>query len=372
MSIAYFVHELADPAVRRRADMLRMGGQEATLIGFDRVRDGQSRPPPAGAHVVGRTHNQAFLQRIAAVIGAVPKTLRIKQAWSAADVILARNLEMLFLAVIAARVAGVRARIVYECLDLHRLMLSRGPMGAALRMIERACLRRASLVVTSSPAFDRHFRSVQRYEGPMLLIENRVLTADAPAQPLRRPSGPPWTIAWCGVLRCARSFNALRALAQGHPEGVRILLRGAPALDAIPGFHEALAHTPNMTFGGAYAAADLPEIYGNAHFAWAIDYYEAGGNSDLLLPNRLYESLAFGAAPIAVEGVETARWLQRRGVGILLREPIETSLTAFLEAETPERYIAVEGAIAELDPDLVWMTPDTCRTLTAQITGAAA
>lgn len=370
MSIAYFVHELADPAVRRRADTLRMGGQQVALFGFDRVRDGQSQPSPPGAHVLGRTRNQAFAQRVLAVAAAVPKALGLREAWRTADAILARNLEMLFLAVATTQLSGARTRIVYECLDLHRLILDRGPAGALLRAIERSCLRRAALVVTSSPAFDRHFRTTQRYDGPMLLVENKVLGA-TPAPPGKRQSGPPWTIAWCGVLRCARSFSALRALAQARPEGVRVVLRGAPALDALPSFHDALAQTPNMTFGEAYAAADLPGIYGDAHFAWAIDYYEAGGNSDLLLPNRLYESLAFGAAPIAVEGVATAQWLERHGVGVVLRDPIETSLMAFVDGLTADGYAATEGAIAKLDPELTWMTPQACRALTAQIAGVA-
>ena len=42
---------------------------------------------------------------------------------------------------------------------------------------------------------------------------------------------------------------------------------------------------------------------GDVHFTWAIDFYEAGANSDWLLPNRLYEGGAHGAVPIALAGV---------------------------------------------------------------------
>ena len=52
-----------------------------------------------------------------------------------------------------------------------------------------------------------------------------------------------------------------------------------------PNFTRVAAH-PHMTFTAPHRQ-DLPRIYAEAHFVWAIDYFEAGGNSDWLLPNRL-------------------------------------------------------------------------------------
>ena len=37
MRIAYFVHDLSDPAVGRRVRMLRTGGAEVTVLGFRRA-----------------------------------------------------------------------------------------------------------------------------------------------------------------------------------------------------------------------------------------------------------------------------------------------------------------------------------------------
>ena len=41
-----------------------------------------------------------------------------------ANVILARNLEMLVLAIRARKRYAPQARVVYECLDIHRMLLS--------------------------------------------------------------------------------------------------------------------------------------------------------------------------------------------------------------------------------------------------------
>ncbi len=371
MKVAYFAHELADPAVRKRVRMLEAGGCAVSLLGFERVR-GAPTAHEATGHILGRTRNQLMFARIGSVILAIPRALRIQSLWRDADFFMARNLEMLILVTLLTRVVRPGARIIYECLDIHRLMLSAGIVGAAIRTVERACLKRCALIVTSSPAFERnYFRKTQRFAGEILLVENKVLalTSLAPAPPLA--AGPPWIIAWCGVLRCRRSFEALRDLAVASEGRVLIQLWGTPALDQIPNFHEVVAATPNMVFQGRYEPDQLADIYASAHFAWAIDFYEAGGNSDWLLPNRLYESLAFGAAPIAITGTETARWLGAHRVGEVLDAPIEKNLGPFLAGLTSDAFRLLRAAVLQLDPDLTRFTPAACRALAGRLAGNA-
>jgi succinoglycan biosynthesis protein ExoL len=298
--------------------------------------------------------------------------MRLKRAWRDADLVVARNLEMLALVMALTRLAGIRPRIAYECLDIHRLMLARGPGPSLLRAIERACLRRVALVVTSSPAFERrYFREMQHFAGQVLLAENKVFAAAAPEK--ARPSeSPPWVVAWCGVLRCARSLRLLRAAADTQQGRVRVELWGTPALDQIPDFHALVSGSPNIQFRGRYQPEDLAAIYAGAHFAWAVDFYEAGGNSDWLLPNRLYESLSFGAVPIAAAGVETARWLKDHGVGVVLETPLERTLEAFLATLDSAAYRALRTAADDLDPGVTRLTPEACRDFAARLAGAAA
>jgi hypothetical protein len=139
---------------------------------------------------------------------------------------------------------------------------------------------------------------------------------------------------------------------------VEIALWGAPALDQIPDFAEAVAATPHLTFHGAYQREDLPRIYGAAHFVWTGDYFEQGGNSDWLLPNRLYEGLAHSAVPIAIDGVETAHWLKQHDVGIVLEEPVETSLPAFIKTLNEDAYAALRAKSAGLDRNAIAFTRD--------------
>ncbi len=96
---------------------------------------------------------------------------------------------------------------------------------------------------------------------------------------------------------------------------------------------------PNVTYHGPYSGAqELASAYSQVHFAWAVDFYEEGQNSSWLLPNRLYESIYFGAIPMALDSVETGRWLQHHNAGVQLREGEAQELVALLSALTPERY----------------------------------
>jgi succinoglycan biosynthesis protein ExoL len=370
MSIAYFVHELADPAVQKRVSMLEAGDHEVTLLGFDRIRGAE--PVPHRGHVLGRTENRRLAARVASVAAAIPRAQRVSALWRNANLVIARNLEMLVLVMILTRLQNVRPRIVYECLDVHALMVAKGLFPSLLRALERACLKRVALVVTSSPAFEqRYFRERQQFSGDVLLAENKVLAPSTPAKTHRR-DGPPWIIAWCGVLRCARSLRLLRAVADNCDGRVRVELWGTPALDQIPDFHDIVAGGGHLAFKGRYEPQDLSAIYAHAHFAWAVDFYEAGGNSDWLLPNRLYESLCFGAVPIAASGVETARWLEQHGVGVVLDPPLDSAFEGFLRNLDHGSYQALQSAAERLDPSATRFTPEACRDFAAQLAGAAA
>ena len=357
MRVAYFVHELGDPAVQKRMRMLRTTGHRVSMLGFERSRP---TPPSIGTptFVLGQTQSGKFLHRALSVLLALPRAWSEQRHWADADVVLARNLETLAIVCALAPIVRFRGRLIYECLDIHRLLLRQDRVGEALRAIERRCLRSVSGLMVSSPAFVEHyFKPIQNYDGPVKLVENKIVDANAgEATRTAEPAAKPWTIAWCGVLRCAKSFALLRGLAAASDGRVQIALWGTPALDQIPDFNEAAATTPNMRFHGAYQREDLSRIYREAHFVWTGDYFEQGGNSDWLLPNRLYEGLAHGAVPLATDGVEAARWLKDHDVGVVLDEPVETSLPGFMNALNDETYTSLRVKAAGLDRTAVAFT----------------
>lgn len=374
MKLAYFVHDLTDPAVARRVRMLKAGGADPVVLGFRREAQAPAAIEGAPAIDLGRTYDARLAHRAAATALTALSAGRLRDHLRGAEVVVARTLEMLAVAEAARRLAGSRARLVYECLDIHRLMLKPGGKGRALRAVERWLMRRADLLVVSSPAFlDAYFRPLQGVGGELtietLLVENKVLELEgSEAMAAGPPPGPPWRIGWLGAIRCRRSLAILADLAVRRPDLVDIRIHGRPAYTEFDDFDAQLAAVPNLTFGGAYRAADLPRLYGETHFAWAIDYMEAGLNSDWLLPNRLYEASRHGAIPIALSGVQTGRYLRDLGFGLRLPDPAD--LEAALDALTPAAYGRLRAELAAIPVRTFVADVEDCRRLVAHLSGA--
>jgi succinoglycan biosynthesis protein ExoL len=352
--------DLADVNIQRRTEMLCAGGAQVTVAGFRRVP--QSVENVAGCRTLdfGQTSNARFFQRIIAVAQKLISLRRYKALFTDADVIIARNLDMLLIATCGRTLCKPLPVLVYEVLDIHPLMLNKGPVGLVLRWLERQLSRRAAAIVTSSPGFVSHyFQSIARLRIPICLVENKVLYIDeemAPCEvpPPRRP-GPPWVIGWFGKLRCTRSLRLLIELAKQSEGAVQVVIRGEPLRHLFGDFEKMVRDLPGVKFLGPYRnPQDLQNIYRGVHFSWAIDMFEEGLNSSWLLPNRVYEGGLYGAVPIAVGSVETGRFLKQLRVGVLLTDPLACSLRDFLATLTPQKYHDLETAILSL-PRATWL-----------------
>ena len=350
LKVAYFVHDLSDPAVGRRVCMLRAGGAEPVVLGFRRSSIAPTSIDGAPVVDLGRTHDGRLTHRARATLRAAGGAWRLRGALGGADVILARSLEMLLIAWTARLLCGLSAGMVYECLDIHRVMLRGDVVGRAMRALERALIRVCSLVIVSSPAFAREYFGARQGMGPdtsppILLLENKVLEVDGPHDRSRRQrsAGRPWRIAWLGAIRCRRSLDILTAMAKRRPDLVEIHIHGRPAYSEFADFDAQTAQAPNVSFGGAYGPNDLERLYGHADFSWAVDYMEEGQNSAWLLPNRVYESSRHGATPIALRDVETGRYLEARDFGVRLADAED--IEVFLDQLTPEAYAGLTARL---------------------------
>jgi succinoglycan biosynthesis protein ExoL len=295
----------------------------------------------------------------------------LRRAVAQAEVLVARNLEML---VLAARLTDGR-RLVYECLDIHRLLLvSSGHLARFVQWVERRLLTRVDLILTSSPRFEiAYFRERRALTTPILLVENKVLAlqeagVSASGRSQVVAHGGPWIIGWFGMLRCRRTLEILSRLAARSKGRIEVVIAGIPSDAEFENFAETVAAMPHVTFKGRYAAGDLPALYGAVHFAWAIDYFEEGLNSAWLLPNRLYESLDNGVVPIALASVETGVWLTEHGTGVVMDDP-DRELPAYLRQLTELAYRALTAKVRALPPSLVRTDTRECAVLVDAVIG---
>ena len=371
-NFVYFVHDLDDPAVERRVRMLapHIDGS-IVVLGFYR---GERAPVTlGGARVIslGRTHHARLGRRVVSVLGAVARLRTHKKTLAEADLIIARLVETLSMAVIARRLFSRRSvPIVYECLDIHTIMVGDRFVGRTMRRLERNLLRQCAGLIVSSPAFLwHHFERLNTPLPRIWVVENKVLETEVEPRLTRlmaerendeQSARRAWRIGWFGYIRCRRSMNLLVDLCRKYPELVEITIAGRVMDDQIPNFDDLVSSVPNMNFGGIYdRTIDLPALYHGVDFSWTMDFYQQGFNSDWLLPNRIYEGPLYGAVPIAMSGTQTADWLTAHGIGIILPEPIESTLPSFVDEMNSNRLTRLRSAIEDIPlSDLVCGTAE--------------
>ncbi|MBZ9956709.1 MULTISPECIES: glycosyltransferase family 4 protein [unclassified Mesorhizobium] len=378
LNVLYLVHDVSDPAVRRRITMLRAGGAQVTLAGFRRTANRIADVEGLRPLDLGATRDGRFAQRLTAVAKAAVSIGTRLRGMPRPDLIIARNLEMLALARRANTAFGAAVPIVYECLDIHRLMLRSDAVGKALRATERYLARDVRLLVTSSPAFTaNYFEPYGQVTAPVELVENKYFEAAAilPAEHemAEAPVAPPWRIGWFGALRCRRSLELLADFSRRADGRFEIVLRGRPALTEFPDFHAFVEAEPWLSFRGPYRnPEDMAAIYRDVHFSWAIDFFEAGQNSEWLLPNRLYEGCRFGAVPISMANTETGRFLGRQGIGILLPEASPDALEAAIGKMEERRFSTLKERVLSRNPRIWSYDRSDCQALVDKLRSLAA
>ena len=376
LNVLYLVHDLSDPATRRRVAMLQAGGARVTLAGFRRSEEPVDEIEGVKPIDVGRTHDGRFAQRLGAVasvgLSAGAKFAGIPQP----DIIVARSLEMLALARQLKNRMGGNIPIAYECLDIHRLMLRRDAVGSAMRAAERWLGRDVVLLLTSSPAFIReYFEREGQSAAPVHLLENKVFDLSHHAGTAARPSGMradgPWRIGWFGALRCQRSLSLLGAFTRAMDGRFEVVLRGRPADGVFDDFEATVAAEPFISFEGPYRnPEDLADIYGAVDFTWTVDFFEEGLNSSWLLPNRLYEGCRHGAVPIAMRNTEVGRFLAARQMGLLLEKGAVDDLASALGPLSKASFID-QRATVEAEPVETWICgPKDCQALVTRLRAA--
>jgi succinoglycan biosynthesis protein ExoL len=353
-TIAFFGHDANESTVIKRAAAFQANGARVIGFMFRRLRRGPAHEPAWENVDLGVTRDLNYLRRLPKLVAAIAKCAARRSVLKQCDIIYARNIDMLLLAQAAKWIAGSDAVVVYEALDIRRVLIDRGRLSGLLRWVERRLLSSCDMLVVSSTDFiTRYFEPIQGYRGPWRLLENKVAAHLIPAQHRDArpapPDGPPWVVGVFGVLRCWRSLEILRRTAEALPDRVVVHIRGRPSEEDIPlaALKELAARHPNIHYLGPYRSPqDLAEIYGQLHFIWAADFQDAGINSDWCLTNRLYEGGLCGSVALAGRGTATGRMVEREELGFTLPVPLETTLPAFLADLEPATYAAARARVA--------------------------
>ncbi len=360
MRVAFFGHDASDAAIRRRVKSFHDDGMH--VDGY-MMRRGALTDTAWRNYDLGVTRPGAFVHRAKSIVTGTQQAMNYRAELAQADVIYARNLDMLAIAVRAKRKLKLDIPVIYECLDVHRLLCRTDLVGKTLRGIERRLLRASSALVVSSPAFlEHHFERHYPGEYDPVLIENRLTDSftggDRPSASQIDQSqtmGKPLRLGWVGILRCQRSLNLLCETARQLGPDVEIRIHGIVADNEIPNFETQIAAHDNIRFFGRYRAPeDLAEIYGELDLIWSGDFMEAGFNSVWLLPNRIYEGGFFATPSISPAGTQTAKWVSDHNCGFTLSEPLDSELPGLVKqlTTTPGPIDAYRRQLAGLPLDV--------------------
>ncbi|KJS40539.1 MAG: glycosyl transferase [Roseovarius sp. BRH_c41] len=363
--VLVFAFDLKEASQIRRIRSLLQLGYDVRSLAFQRGNMNADFVPDWTNTSLGHVPNENYGKRLLALIRALWPTFRSRQDLRSADVIVARNFDLLILAWMARSLFGRRrVPIVYECLDIHRLFTRPDAIGALMRWCERRLLARVQLLIVSSPGFVEHyFVPVQGFLGDVSIIENKLWFDGAkvsrPLDAPRRDAQGPIILSWVGSIRCAPSLQILLQTADRMGKDVQINIHGNVHRHAVGDIDAAVESRENIRFFGPYSyPGDLEAIYAGSDLVWAQDLWQSGANSDWLLPNRIYEASWFGCPSIAVETTETGRKVAAEQLGLTISEPSADALVALLRRITRPELSALSQGILEQDDKQFELRPE--------------
>jgi succinoglycan biosynthesis protein ExoL len=351
-----FAPDVADATTVKRADSFVAHGYHLLMFGFRRDYSSKDFRPGWPYVLLGRTHDRRYGQRALALLQALPKLFRHRRALREAIFFHARNIDQLLLALMARVIARRNTRIVYEVLDVQPAFVGDGWKARLLRAIERFGLRRADLLVLSSPGFLRnYFAPMQGYDRNWFLLENKLPAHFTQSLAVERPiadtapaeRGPyRWVVGYCGLIRGQETFDLIARLAERLQGLVLFKFHGVLTNVDRQSFVSALTRLDNLVYEGPYVSPrDLPAIYGELDFAWAIDLENTEHNSRWLLPCRYYEAGYFGVPCLAAEDFEVGTMVQAQGLGWTFPAPYEEALVQFFKSLTQTEYDATRDRL---------------------------
>lgn len=270
------------------------------------------------------------------------------------EIIFASHWDSLICAVIAKKITGSTAKIVYDCLDLpsssNRLLLK------LLKMVEGFSLSYTDFVIFAS----RYYPDLYNLNQSYLVYENYPSRYSAPAL----DSSPSWydlakelkiessaSISWIGVVRypevLCNLILSIKAL------DVKLFVFGdGPSLDYLKSYVISEGLEGRVNFFGRYKYNELPFIYEVTDFVWAA-YPTLDFNSVYAISNKYFESSLFCRVPIFSNNTKMAESLRGRNPSVLLVDEYDVdSISVTLSSAIGEDIINLP--FCKYEEDVFW------------------
>lgn len=356
--IILFSFFIDHPGIARRLIYFTDAGYRVSLVGVAR---GDVMPVELSTNV------ESVFKSRKGILGGL--SARLKACWALLKLIRTnRNPVIVARALPAATIAAFLARynreavVIYGIFDIHPRQADPGFLNSLIKMVERKVLSNVDVLALTSPGFLNEFYRKRHERLPKVFIwENKIpksfterfniierTTKAHDFQPTFRQNKAP-RIVYPGTLRCEDSLAILSQVACTHKRCELHLWGRAKNLTAFE-FAGSFKGGREVCYHGVYAYPDqLPEVYEDMEFCWAIDAVRSTDNSAWLLPNRIYEAAFFRVPVIALAGTYTARWVEQNGTGFILPKISESSICRLLDDVTEEDYLGVINKLQTME-----------------------
>lgn len=305
MRITFLLPVASHARYHKRIAALQSLGVERRVFYFERDYY-PGRPWPEGYQSLGSLQHRRYSLRLKMVPKAV---LKICSDIQGSDVLYAFSLDTLLIAWLASKTRFKRYKIVYEVGDIREACLGKGLSSRLLRGFERYLLQRIDLLVVTSEAFvTGYFQGIQGLrEISYQVIENKLSSLMLPP---RQGSDAVcfldkedvFRIGYFGLIRCRRSWEALKEIVRKGRGRIRLNVRGI--FLEMPDLEEEIQNTEYVEYGGPYVSPDeLPNIYRCIDLAW-IAHHHGESNTRWARGNRFYEACYFLKPMISQAGTQ--------------------------------------------------------------------
>ena len=270
---------------------------------------------------ISKIKNKNYLLRLMPLL-----KLYIKLCFTKDNKVYCTSLDQALVSVLA------RKKVVMELGDLQQLS-GPGFMGFMVKYLDRWLVKKINGVVLTSPFyFSAYYASFQGIDrNKFLIVENKVpLSIEADVNNQRNADYEEnnlYAKIKLGVIGSISDRAALQTLISivKRRDDMELHIFGDGDLQVFEGLSNCMIH------GAFRSPEDLCEIYGKIDVNFIV--YDANDdNVKIALPNKLYESIAFGKPIICAKGVALAEIVESKRIGVACEiDEIEYSLDLIMD-----------------------------------------
>lgn len=316
MRILFLFQTIEHVRFRKRVRLLEEAGVTASVLYFER-RSYPGEELSCQHKSLGIISHRNYLKRLLPFI----KSSWLIRKWAKDNsFIYAFGLDMFLLAWVAT--LGYKKKLIYEVGDIREALIGSGLKNRMFRLLERFLVKRSELLVVTSEAYlSEYFSAIQDLENvSSFVMENKLVRGwfnEKNNHYFSSNRNDHITIGYFGVLRCARSWDILKTLAEEGQGAYRVYLRGVSRIIEL----KKEMGINHLEYAGPYLVPDdLPEMYGKVDLVWACYPYQAKGKGNWQWAKtvRFYEACYFKKPLIVQAGTKDGQVVQDYDLGLVI------------------------------------------------------